>query len=343
MTRKRTDWWDQTVPLIIPQTYLRVAAERGADTAALLRKAAMAADFIQKPADIALPQMHQLIQAVCDSVGNDGIGIDIGSYLPPTAFGSFGYALLCSETIGDAIELCRKYWHLVARGTQLTLYMQDEFCVAEVALLMPFPEPFGELVFETTFASVYRGLQLLAGSAADNVEVWFAFPEPEHAHKAHALLQNIRYGMPVNQMRIPKHMLELRLSMHNPTALQFALEQCEHEDALSEDSGDQVLTRVRESMVFSGNGYPNLETVSQRLNMTTRTLRRRLEQEGSSFKTLMEEAKRRDAVQLLDDHGLDIQRVATLLGYQDPANFTRAFRQWTGQTPSQYRQTRNIG
>ena len=88
-------------------------------------------------------------------------------------------------------------------------------------------------------------------------------------------------------------------------------------------------------------GYPSLEDISQRLNMTTRTLRRKLDEEGTNFKVLLEEAKRRDAIQLLDDRNLEIQRVATLLGYQDPANFTRAFRQWTGQTPSQYRDTRN--
>ena len=94
-------------------------------------------------------------------------------------------------------------------------------------------------------------------------------------------------------------------------------------------------------MVYGLDGYPTLEDISQRLNMTTRTLRRKLEEEGTNFKALLEEAKRRDAIQLLDDRNLEIQRVANLLGYQDPANFTRAFRQWTGQTPSQYRDTRS--
>ena len=65
------------------------------------------------------------------------------------------------------------------------------------------------------------------------------------------------------------------------------------------------------------------------------------EDEGIQYKTMVEETKRRDAVRLLDDQVMEIQQVATLLGYQDPANFTRAFRQWTGQTPSQYRATRH--
>lgn len=343
MTRRKTDWWELPVPLILPQTYLRVAAERGADTAALLTRASLPADFIARPTDLPMLQMYQLVTATMDAVGNRGIGLDVGSYLPPTAFGSFGYALLCSETIADAIELCRKYWHLVARGTQLALHFDKDFCRAEVTAQGPLPPPFDQVVFETTFASVYRGLELLIGGEIEGLEVWFDFPEPEHAHRARALLPDIRYGMPVNQLRFPASLLNVRLSMHNPTGLKFALEQCEREDALSSAHTSRTLTLVRESMVFSAEGYPSLEQVSQKLNMTARTLRRRLDEEGTNFKTLTEEAKRRDAIRLLDDRALDIQRVAALLGYQDPANFTRAFRQWTGETPSQYRQTRSTG
>ena len=115
-------------------------------------------------------------------------------------------------------------------------------------------------------------------------------------------MPHIRYNMPVSQMRFPSSLLKVRLSMHNPTGLRFALEQCERDDALSNVHSSRILTLVRESMVFSADGYPSLEQVSQQLNMTARTLRRRLDEEGTNFKTLTEEAKRRDAIRLLNDH-----------------------------------------
>ena len=146
--------------------------------------------------------------------------------------------------------------------------------------------------------------------------------------------------MPANQFRFNANLLHKRLPMHNPTGLQFAIQQCQREEALLDDAGYILREKVRQEFIYGPDGYPTLEEISQRLNMTTRTLRRKLEEEGTHFKALLEEAKRRDAIQLLDDRNLEIQRIAALLGYQDPANFTRAFRQWTGQTPSQYRDTR---
>ena len=74
--------------------------------------------------------------------------------------------------------------------------------------------------------------------------------------------------------------------------------------------------------------------------MSSRSLRRHLQAEGSSFKKLLDEARQRDAVRLLADRRLGLSQIATMLGYQDPANFTRAFRQWTGTTPQRYRHER---
>lgn len=340
---KKVDWWEQTVPPIFPQTYLHVARERGADPVAILNEAGLAPDFMDQPRELSMLDAQALVEAVRAAVGDQGLGIEIGWNLPPTAYGSFGYALLCSETMADVLELTERYWHLVGRGTALSIQRDNGDCIMEVSLLVPMPAPMRRLVFETTFTSLYHGLSLLAGTNVEGLEVWFDFAPPEHADKARAVLGTVRYEMPANQLRFPAHLLETRPGMHNPTALKFALEQVEREDALHTEAGSRIVNRVREKMIFDVNGYPTLERISRQLNMTPRTLRRRLDQEGLPFKRLQEEAKRRDALQLLDDPQLDIQRVAELLGYRDPANFTRAFRGWTGQTPSQYRATRRSG
>ncbi|HET8706005.1 MAG TPA: helix-turn-helix transcriptional regulator, partial [Pseudomonadales bacterium] len=116
---------------------------------------------------------------------------------------------------------------------------------------------------------------------------------------------------------------------------------CEKEEALSGLESSRLLARAQNAMVLGVKGYPSLEELSKMLNMTPRTLRRKLQLEGSKYSQLLEESRRRDAVKLLDNRNLEVQKVAELLGYADPANFTRAFRQWTGQTPSEYRVTRN--
>jgi AraC-like DNA-binding protein len=341
---KKAEWWEQTVPPIFPQTYLRVAQDRGADPLDLLDQAGLKRGFLEHPTELNMLQVQALVETVRAAVGDNGLGIDIGWSLPPTAYGSFGYALLCSETMGDVVDLTQRYWHMVGRGTSLTVSEDGDDCIMTVSILVPTPDELRSLIVETTFSSLYRGLLLLVGPQAEGaLEVWFDFPPPPHADKARDVLGNVHYNMPANRLRFPRRLLDTKLGMYNPAALKFALEQLKREDAVQAAETAHIVGHVREKMIFDVDGYPGLESIARQLNMTPRTLRRRLDQEGTSFKRLMEEAKRRDALRLLDDYDLDIQRVAELLGYQDPANFTRAFRQWTGQTPSEYRATRRSG
>ncbi|MGB1409712.1 helix-turn-helix transcriptional regulator, partial [Alloalcanivorax venustensis] len=66
---------------------------------------------------------------------------------------------------------------------------------------------------------------------------------------------------------------------------------------------------------------------------------RKLHAEGTAYSSLVEKIRLRDAIKLLDEPGLDIARIAELLGYSDAANFTRAFRKQASMTPSAYRAT----
>ena len=82
---------------------------------------------------------------------------------------------------------------------------------------------------------------------------------------------------------------------------------------------------------------PAPEQLAERLHLTPRTLRRRLQERGQGFQSLLEEARHRDSRHLLASSDMEIQRISELLGFADPANFTRAFKGWMGMTPSQWR------
>jgi AraC-like DNA-binding protein len=343
MSRKKLEWWDLPVPTVIPLTYLRLAEEHGVSARTMLERAGLPTDLVSQPRELRLIQMQELLNAMIELLGDNGLGVDIGWRLPPTAFGNVGYALLCSEKLGDALRICQRYWHLIARGTTLQVRREGSTHIAEVAPVAPMPDVHHRMIMETTFSSVCRGFQLLAPDTLQRLEAWFDYPAPAYAAKVRATLQNVRFDMPSCQLRFPAEILDITLGLYNPTGLKFALEQCEREYALAELDTHETLARVRSRIVFTGHGYPSLEQVSKQMNMTTRTLRRRLEEEGTTYKALVEQAKRRDAIRLLDDISLPVQRIAELLGYHDPANFTRAFRQWTDQTPSDYRRTRQPG
>jgi AraC-like DNA-binding protein len=101
-----------------------------------------------------------------------------------------------------------------------------------------------------------------------------------------------------------------------------------------EASGAEALGGVRAELVLSEAGYPDLSAVAARLLTSPRTLKRRLQQAGSSFQVLLDEARRRDALRLLENPNLELRQIASALGYSDPPSFTRAFLRWTGERPS---------
>lgn len=340
-SKRKNEWWHRSVPAIYPQTYLTLARERGAEPDHILRDAGLPTDLFANPrAEISFLQMKALVDTVLQRTGDNGIGVEVGWRLPPTAFGNLGYGLLCSATLQDALELCLRFWHLPGRVVRASLSRSGATCTIDFILIAPVPEPNHHLILESTLASLYRSFQLLAGATAADLEVWFQGPPPAYADHVTARLGQVRYNMPATQFRFSAHLLQTPLAMHNPTGLQFAIQQCEREESLLNEIDHPVREKVRRNLVLGNAGYPSLQKMSEILSMTTRTLRRRLEDEGIQYKIMVEEAKRRDAIRLLDDQVMEIQQVAILLGYQDPANFTRAFRQWTGQTPSQYRAAR---
>ena len=87
------------------------------------------------------------------------------------------------------------------------------------------------------------------------------------------------------------------------------------------------------------NGEPNLEQIAPRLHMSARTLHRRLEEEGTSFRQVLAEVRREIGARHLSERRLAIGEIAFLLGFSEPSAFHRAFKRWTGHAPLAYRQS----
>ena len=82
---------------------------------------------------------------------------------------------------------------------------------------------------------------------------------------------------------------------------------------------------------------PSFEELTRLLNMSARTLRRRLEKEGTSYQRIKDNARRDVAISMLSRDGLTVSEVAEQVGFSDPSAFHRSFKKWTGQSPGSYR------
>ncbi|NTJ62049.1 AraC family transcriptional regulator [Agrobacterium rhizogenes] len=148
----------------------------------------------------------------------------------------------------------------------------------------------------------------------------------------------IKYGAPRNTLVLKSSDLDRPFPGHNPELLEIltpALAAAMGELQARSSIGDQVKVVLKRSLA---SGRPELSQVAQDLNMSERTLQRRITDEGKTFRELLSEARQDLGRQLLSNPTTDIDEVACLLGYQDRSSFYRAFRDWEGLTPLQWRE-----
>jgi AraC-like DNA-binding protein len=144
------------------------------------------------------------------------------------------------------------------------------------------------------------------------------------------------FNQSVNRLVFKREYLDLPLVMANPVASQIALAQCEQE--LQRFGLEQpFITRVKALMFEEAQGFSTLEYVASRLSMSERTLKRHLAKHNITYSDLVDESRKQKAMDLLSDKKQSLDDISEYLGYSDMANFTRAFKRWTGQTPSAFR------
>jgi AraC-like DNA-binding protein len=325
-------------PLTYPHLYLALAIERGATAEQVLAKAGLSPATLNDPSGRMTPlQFGLLIMAVIELTGDHGIGFEMGSRLSLTAHGNLGYALLCCSTLTQAMDLVDRFGQIRTRSMSFEFRVNDERAILSFKTDYPLPAPLDHVIMEALLSSIYRCMQLMMGSTVIHGEILLTQAEPQYFAKFRDRLPRVRFDMPANQIILPHHLMLQPLPMSNPDSLAVAIAQCERDLALFGDEQDDTLMRARAAMVLDVTGYPLPDAIAERLYMSPRTLRRKLQNHGSNYKKLLDDVRRRDALTLLDNPDIEIQKIAALLGYENPANFTRAFKAWTGKTPSGYR------
>jgi len=151
----------------------------------------------------------------------------------------------------------------------------------------------------------------------------------------------MRFDQPVNQLVADAAALQWQLATADRLTLRLAREQCEKElDALCRE--DLIVDRVRRALSTEA-GFRTVAQVAAAVHMSTRTLKRRLAEQGATFSALVDQERRDRALLLIRTAHQSVNEVAHQLGYSTLPAFIRAFSRWTGTTPTEYRrrQTRS--
>jgi AraC-like DNA-binding protein len=128
--------------------------------------------------------------------------------------------------------------------------------------------------------------------------------------------------------------------MANPLSRNAYEKECKRVHLRLKEQGT-TLDKIRQELLYQDEGIPSLEQIALRLNVSPRTLRRRLTAEGTSYKILVNDMRKGKALDLLNTTNYSIEKIAIELGYSDVPNFYHAFKSWTGKTPSEYRKEKH--
>jgi AraC-like DNA-binding protein len=146
----------------------------------------------------------------------------------------------------------------------------------------------------------------------------------------------VEFSAPDNILYFSKESLEAHLPTANPR-LARVNDRIITQYLAQFDKGSTAM-RVRARLIdLLSAGNVTQQDVADSLHMSLRTLQRKLSQEGTSYKELLDETRRELANQYLRQATLSVSEVTYLLGFSEPSNFARAFKRWTGRTPSEFR------
>lgn len=333
-----------TISVAYLQLLLEILAERGIGAGRLLQGMPVSpAQLAQPDARMSAVQWTRLVMRAHELTRDPALGYAFGLRTRPTTHGMLGYAAMTCPTMRQSLETSVRYTRLRQAHFDLRLVEEPGRCLLEVHEKYPIPV-LRHFFYENVLLGFARGHAVLLGRELTDfpdLEVWFDWPEPTYHHDWADRLPRVRFAQPVNALSFSRQTLDLRPVLADPQASRQAIALCERELALAAGDEADIVTRVR-ALLAPGRepGYPSLEEVAARLHLSGRSLKRRLQASGTSFLLLLEEQRRRDAHGLLVETDLSVQAIADRLGYLNPANFSRAFARWTGESPTHYRGSR---
>jgi AraC-like DNA-binding protein len=287
---------------------------------------------------LSLPTCAALVTRARSLTREPALAFMMGLQMRLSWHGFLGFAAMTAGTVREALEIAEHFSLTRTSAFGLSSYVEGD----TASLVLEERAELGELR-EFAVITLLVGIAQIARDATGRGlrgVAECAFPAPAYAarvlDRAGEQRASMVFGRASHRLVFPASTLDLPIVTADPVAMQLARAQCDRELATLAEGGSFV-GRVRALIARGDEGMRSLDEVARRLHLSTRTLKRRLADQGTSFSAVLEGVRHQRALLLLENRQLGLADVAGRLGYSDAANFTRAFRRWTGQTPAAYR------
>lgn len=270
---------------------------------------------------------------------NPDTAFRVGTHLHLSAYGMYGYALMSCLSLRDFFRLGVKYHHLATPALSIDWveYPDKVVWLFPDALISSPSRDLREFLIEQQFSAHVTHIRDVAGADCSPIKACLPYPAPPHADRYH------------EHLGCPTYFDQERCELVYDSAILDRKPQLAHNltATLFQETCDRLVGQAKASVGTSGQVYrimmntpgtlPPMETIASALNMTSRTLRRRLVEEKTSFVSILDDVRCSLALEYLKATKMSVDDVATVLGFNDSAAFRKALKRWTGKNVGELR------
>ncbi|VVM69311.1 putative HTH-type transcriptional regulator [Pseudomonas fluorescens] len=322
----------------VARALLSLVSESGMCTAHLCRGLGFGyAQLLDLDVRLSYRQTRTLITRALRAMGDPALGLSTGIRQTPVSWGFAGLAMLTCKTLGEAMRYGLEHQGDTGALMEHQASQQKDELVIEVKPKV-FDLDIEPFLVEEAFSSAVAIVRRLAGQGFNPLRIELAYSRPAYADSYSRVFRcPIKFKAGKNRLISEAHWLTTRLPDYDDITcaplrakLDQLLDRGVSYDALIESLRSHIRTHLDDPQA--------LQTFARQLNMSERTLRRRLTQSGVSYSQLLDQIRHERACDLLSNTAMTLAQIAHTLGYSDARVLRRAFKRWTGTLPSEQRQ-----
>lgn len=322
----------------IISTIPAVLREFGINPVDVLRKAELATNLFDNPDElISFRDRANLFKVCMDETACNHFGLLVGQQEGLSSLGLVGYLVRHSPDVQTALESLVHYFHLHAQGSLMLFDTEQDLAFLGYSIYSEQLEVSDQIV-DAAIAIACNMLRELCGPGWQPTEVLLSHRQPENVRPFRKVFgRRVRFDMPRSGVYFPARWLSEQVQGADSELHRLLEKQVRQlESQYSEDFPQQVRLVVSDALLTN---HATIEYVSRIFSIHSRTLHRRLKANGTSFQGILDECRFQIARQMLGSSNLGHAQIASLLGYSDARAFSRAFRRWSGVSPSHWRES----
>ena len=323
--------WDFRRGVAGTSVLVRFGTNHGVPRRELLAGSGLTAAQLADPAlEIDARQELQVVRNLAAALPDAGVAA--GREYHATTFGILGFAFLSSPTMRDAVAVALRYYDLSFAFSMPDVTLVDGEVRFELDDRL-LPADVARFLVERDLAAIHTVIDELLPTGVPLTGLEFRFAEPSTSDQYESTFGlRPRFGCAANVATFDASFLDAPLPLANAHTVAMCEAQC-RDIVTRRRARSGTAHEVRELLTRLGALGSAMPDVARELNLSTRTLRRRLEEEGTSFRALLDEVREALAEELLTMGAVPVEDVAIRLGYAEASSFIHAFKRWKGVTP----------